>query len=79
MRTSGIGVLELIASTAALHSRLRPSFWAELAVKRQFYSVMPQAVSVWARARGHESLTQVMAACFARAQSTIDRESPRSE
>jgi hypothetical protein len=47
-----VGVLELIASTAALHDRLRPAFWMELAVKRQFYSVMPQAVSVWARRFG---------------------------
>lgn len=54
MRRLKVGILELIASTAALHSRLRPSFWAELAVKRQYYSVMPQAVSVWARARGHD-------------------------
>lgn len=55
MRKPKVGVLELIASTAALHSRLKPSFWIELAVKRQYYSVMPQAVSVWARARGCET------------------------
>lgn len=55
MRKGKIGVLELIASTAALHSRLRPSFWIELALKQQFYSVMPQAVSVWSRMRGHET------------------------
>lgn len=53
MRRLRVGVLELIASTAALHSRARPSFWIELAIKRQFYSVMPQAVSVWARSAGH--------------------------
>ena len=50
-----VGVLELIAATAALHSRLRPSFWAEIVIKRQFYSVMPQAVSAWSRLRGHET------------------------
>ncbi len=55
MRRGKVGVLELIAATAALHSRLRPSFWAEVAIKRQFYSVMPQAVSAWSRARGHET------------------------
>lgn len=49
-----VGVLELIASTAALNDRLTLSFWAELSVKRQFYSVMPQAVSVWARQSGHQ-------------------------
>lgn len=55
MRRCRVGVLELIAATAALHSRLRPSFWAEIAIKRQFYSVMPQAVSAWSRMRGHET------------------------
>jgi hypothetical protein len=52
MRKGRIGVLELIAATAAVHSRLRPSFWIELAVKQQHYSIMPQAVSAWSRARG---------------------------
>jgi hypothetical protein len=55
MKKAKVGVLELIASTAALHSRLRPSFWFELAIKQQFYSAMPQAVSVWSRMRGHET------------------------
>lgn len=50
-----VGVLELIASTAALHNRLNPAFWAELAFKRQLYSVMPQAISVWARHKGCET------------------------
>lgn len=55
MRSRKVGVLELIAATATLHNRLAPSFWFELAVKRQYYSVMPQAVSVWSRARGHDT------------------------
>ncbi len=55
MQKAKVGILELIASTAALHSRLSPSFWIELAIKQQFYSVMPQAVSVWSRMRGHET------------------------
>jgi hypothetical protein len=54
MRRLKVGILELIVSTAALHNQLRPSFWAELAIKQQFYSIMPQAVSVWARAKGHD-------------------------
>ena len=41
-----VGIIELIASTAAIRSKLCPSYWAELGLKRQFYSVMPQAVSV---------------------------------
>lgn len=55
MQRCRVGVLELIAATAALHSWLRPSFWAEIAIKRQFYSVMPQAVAAWSRMRGHET------------------------
>jgi len=50
-----VGVIELIASTAALFSTLTPAFWIELQVKRQLYSVMPQAVSVWARQRGWQT------------------------
>jgi hypothetical protein len=47
-----VGVLELLAHTAALSNRFDPVFWAELPLKRQLYSVMPQAVSVWARQAG---------------------------
>lgn len=53
MRRLKMEILELIASTATLHRQVRRSFRAELAVKRRFCSVMPQAFSVWTRARGH--------------------------
>jgi len=46
-----VGVVELIAYTVA-------SEWAEMlgvpSLKRQFYSIMPQVVSVWCRQLGHE-------------------------
>ena len=51
MRRLKMEILELIASTATPHRQVRQSFRAELAVKRRFCSVMPQAVSVWTRAR----------------------------
>ncbi len=53
MRRLKMEILELIASTATLHRQVRRSFRAELAVKRRFCSVMPQAFSVSTRARGH--------------------------
>ena len=55
MRSRKIGILELVAATAALQNRLAPSFWIDLAVKRQYYSVILQAVSVWSLACGHAS------------------------
>ncbi|WP_270936853.1 hypothetical protein [Falsiroseomonas oryzae] len=55
MRKGRIGVLELIAATAAVNSRLRPSCWIELTVKPQYCGFMPQALSAWSRARGHQT------------------------
>ncbi|MCB1739896.1 MAG: radical SAM protein, partial [Gammaproteobacteria bacterium] len=49
-----VGVLELIASTAAANRPSRVAFWADRMLRRQFYSVMPQAVCVWARQLGCE-------------------------